>query len=113
MKTVLPLQQTKKEQEEIDQSEQKPTKKQSTSSQAFQLFLKIKNNWGWIELDISAEKVEKLRSQFLNLERMPEFYEFYQECRYDIPTLLSINYFMKRNNAYGMILQILWDKQIL
>jgi hypothetical protein len=32
---------------------------------------------------------------------MPECYEFYQECRYDLPALLSINNFMKRNSAYG------------
>ena len=31
---------------------------------------------------------------------MAECYEFYQECRYDLPTLLSINNFMKRNSAY-------------
>ncbi len=54
-----------------------------------------------IDLEIPAEKVEKLWSQFLRLERMPECYEFFQECQYDIPTFLSINNFMKRNNVYG------------
>lgn len=32
---------------------------------------------------------------------MEDCYEFFQECQYDIPTLLSINNFMKRNNVYG------------
>ena len=32
---------------------------------------------------------------------MYECFEFYQERSYDIPTLLSINNFMKRNNIYG------------
>ena len=32
---------------------------------------------------------------------MFEAFEFYQENSYDIPTLLSINNFMKRNNVYG------------
>ena len=32
---------------------------------------------------------------------MYECYEFYQECQYDLPTFLSINNFIKRNNAYG------------
>ena len=32
---------------------------------------------------------------------MYECYEFYQEHSYDIPTFLSINTFLKRNNIYG------------
>ena len=28
-------------------------------------------------------------------------YEFYQDYQYDIPTLLSITNFIKRNNVYG------------
>jgi len=32
---------------------------------------------------------------------MGECYDFFQECQYDIPTLLSINNFIKRNNIYG------------
>jgi hypothetical protein len=34
----------------------------------------------------------------MRLERMYERYEFYQDYLYDIPTLLSINNFIKRNN---------------
>ena len=32
---------------------------------------------------------------------MEECYEFYQEHRYDIPTFLTIDNFLKRNNIYG------------
>ena len=32
---------------------------------------------------------------------MYESFEFYQDYQYDIPTLLSINNFMKKNNVYG------------
>jgi len=32
---------------------------------------------------------------------MFESYEFYRDYQYDIPTLLSINNFMKKNNVYG------------
>ena len=39
--------------------------------------------------------------QYLKSIRMFESFEFYQENSYDIPTLLSINSFMKRNNIYG------------
>ena len=89
---------TKKEDKPSNQKSKKP----SISSRAFKLFSEGKKPTDVaIEVDISAEKVEKLWSQFLNLESMPECYEFYQECRYDLPTLLSINNFMKRNSAYG------------
>ena len=40
----------------------------------------------------------------MRLERMYECYEcyeFYQDYQYDIPTLLSINNFIKRNNISG------------
>ena len=39
--------------------------------------------------------------QFLRLEGMEDCYEFYKEHSYDIPRLLSINTFMKRNNISG------------
>ena len=32
---------------------------------------------------------------------MEECYNFFQECQYDISTLLTINNFIKRNNIYG------------
>ena len=37
----------------------------------------------------------------MRLERMYECYEFYQDYQYDIPTLLSINNFIKINNISG------------
>ena len=37
----------------------------------------------------------------LKLERMEECYDFYQDYQYDIPTLLSIANFIKRNNLDG------------
>jgi DNA-binding Lrp family transcriptional regulator len=77
-------------------------KKPSISSRAFKLFSDGKKPTEVvIELDIPPEKVEKLWSQFLKSERMEECYDFFQECQYDLSTLLSINNFMKRNNMYG------------
>ena len=77
------------------------------SSRAFKLFSDGKKPTDVvIELDIPPEKVEKLWSQFLKSERMEECYEFFQMCQYNIPTFLSIDNFMKRNNIYGQILQM-------
>jgi hypothetical protein len=77
-------------------------KKPSISSQAFKLFREGKELIDVaIDLEIPPKKAVKLWSQFLRLERMYECYEFYLECRNDLPTLLSINNFIKRNNAYG------------
>ena len=77
-------------------------KKPSLSTQAFKRFLDGKKPTNVkIELDIPPEKVEKLWSQFLKSERMEECYDFFQECESDIPTLLTINNFIKRNNLYG------------
>ena len=77
-------------------------KKPSISSLAFKLFSEGKKPTNVkIELDIPPEKVETLWSQFLKSERMEECYDFFQECQYDIPTLLTINNFIKRNNIYG------------
>ena len=93
------LQQNKKEGQENNQP---TTKKVSLSSRVFKLFSDGKSSTEVvIELDIQPEKVEKLWSQFLKSERMGECYDFFQVCQYDIPTFLSINNFIKRNNAYG------------
>jgi hypothetical protein len=92
------LQQNKKE----DNNQSSKIKKPSLSSRAFKLFSDGKKPTEVvIELDIPPEKVEKLWSQFLKSERMEECYDFFQQCQYDIPTLLSINNFMKRNNVSG------------
>ena len=77
-------------------------KKPFLSSRAFKLFSDGKKPTEVvIELDIPPEKVEKLWSQFLKSERMEECYEFFQMCQYDIPTFLTIDNFMKRNNISG------------
>jgi hypothetical protein len=77
-------------------------KKPPISTQAFKLFSDGKKLTDVaIDLEIPADKAEKLWSQFLRLERMEDCYEFYKDYQYDIPTLLSINNFLKRNNISG------------
>ena len=77
-------------------------KKPFLSSRAFKLFSDGKKPTDVvIELNIQPEKVEKLWSQFLKSERMEECYEFFQMCQYNIPTFLTIDNFMKRNNISG------------
>ena len=89
-----------KREEKDNQSTQ--IKKLSISSRAFKLFIDGKKPTEVvIELDIPPEKVEKLWSQFLKSERMEECYDFFQMCQYNIPTLLSINNFIKKNNIQG------------
>jgi len=93
------LQQTKKE---IENNQSNKMTKLSLRTQAFKLFQKgTKLTDVVIELESPADKVEKLWSQFLKLERMDECYEFYKDYQYDIPILLSINNFMKKNNISG------------
>jgi DNA-binding Lrp family transcriptional regulator len=85
-----------------ENNQQTTTKKPSLSSRGFKLFSDGKKPTEVvIELDVPPEKVEKLWSQFLKLERMEECYDFFQHCQYDIPVLLSINNFIKRNNMSG------------
>jgi hypothetical protein len=92
------LQQNKKE----ENNQSGKIKKPSLNNRAFKLFSEGKKPTEVvIELDIPADKAEKLWSQFLRLERMEDCYEFYQDHNYDIPTFLSINNFMKRNNVSG------------
>jgi hypothetical protein len=85
---------TKKE-EEIKNNQ---PKKLSTRTQALKLFRDGKQPTEVaIILDINYERVSRIWSQFLKLEKKYEYYEFYQECQNDLPILLSINNFMKRN----------------
>ena len=85
-----------------ENNQQKTKQKKSLSSRAFKLFSKGKTpTQTLIELNSSPEKVDKLWSQFLKSERMEYCYEFFQMCQYDLPMLLSINNFMKRNNIDG------------
>jgi hypothetical protein len=71
----------------------------SKYSQAFKLFRDGKKLIDvTIDLEIPAKKAVKLWVLYLKLIRMQEAYEFYQVFPYEIPTLLSINNFIKENN---------------
>ena len=101
---IIKIYERKKElQAKRDESNQSSQiKKPSLSCRAFKLFINGKKPTEVvIELDIPPEKVEKLWSQFLKSERMEECYDFFQMCQYDIPTILSINNFIKKNNIPG------------
>ena len=86
--------------EKLESNSSNIQKKSSKSSQAFKLFRDGKKLTDVaIELEIPAEKAEKLWSQFLKLERMYQAYEFYEDYEYEIPRLLIINNFMKNNHV--------------
>jgi hypothetical protein len=82
---------------------QEPTTRQlSISSQAFVLYQQGKKiDVVKVFLDIPFKLAIRYWKQYLKSKDMFEAYEFYQEYSYDIPTLLSIVTFMKRNNVYG------------
>jgi transposase len=93
-------QQNKKEEQENNQ--QTNTKKESLSTRAFKFFKEGKKPTDVaIELNLPFKQVKKIWFQFLNLERMEECYELYNGFRYEIPKLLSISNYMKRNNISG------------
>jgi hypothetical protein len=78
------------------------TKKPSISSQIFILFKEGKKiDEAKVLLDIPFKLAIRYWKQYLKSIRMFESFEFYQDHSYDIPTLLSINTFMKRNNIFG------------
>ena len=78
------------------------TKKPSISSQAFILFKEGKKiDEAKVLLDIPFKLAIRYWKQYLKSIGMFEAFEFYQDHGYDIPTLLSINTFMKRNNISG------------
>ena len=52
-----------------------------------------------IDLEIPAKRALKIWSQFLKLERMYECYEFYQIFQYQIPELLTISSFIRKNEV--------------
>ena len=86
--------------EESNQSSQ--PKKPSISSQAFILFKEGKQiDEVKVLLDIPFKFAIKYWVQYLKSIRMYECFEFYQDHSYDIPTFLSINTFLERNNIYG------------
>jgi hypothetical protein len=77
-------------------------KKLSQSSQAFKLFRDGKKPAEVkVLLDIPFKKAMIFWVQFLKSQRMEDCYEFYQVFQNDLPTLLPINNFMKRNNVSG------------
>ena len=78
------------------------TKKPSISSQIFILFKEGKKiDEAKVLLDIPFKLAIRYWRQYLKSIDMFEAFEFYQDHSYDIPTLLSINTFMKRNNISG------------
>ena len=78
------------------------TKKLSKSSQAFILYQEGKKiSDVKILLDIPFKQAMIFWVQYLKSIRMEDCYEFYKEHSYDIPTLLSINNFLERNDIYG------------
>jgi hypothetical protein len=78
------------------------TKKPSISTQTFILFKEGKKiDEAKVLLDIPFKLAIRYWAQYLKSIRMFESFEFYQDHSYDIPTLLSINTFMKRNNISG------------
>ena len=78
------------------------TKKPSISSQTFILFKEGKKiDEAKVLLDIPFKLAIRYWKQYLKSIGMFEAFEFYQDHGYDIPTLLSINTFMKRNNISG------------
>ena len=86
--------------EENNQSS--PIKKLSISSRAFILFKEGKKiDEAKVLLDIPFKLANRYWKQYLKSIRMYESFEFYQDHSYAIPTLLSINTFMKLNNISG------------
>jgi hypothetical protein len=78
------------------------TKKPSISSRAFILFKEGKQiDEVKVLLDIPFKLAVRYWRQYLKSIGMFEAFEFYQENTYDIPTFLSINNFLKRNNICG------------
>jgi hypothetical protein len=97
-------QQTRLEQNKKENNNNKSSqiKKLSLSSRAFILFKEGKKiDEAKVLLDIPFKLAIRYWKQYLKSIRMFESFEFYQDHSYDIPTLLSINTFMKRNNIFG------------
>ena len=93
--------QTKRDEQDNNQ-QQIPTKKLSLSSRAFILFKEGKKiDEAKVLLDIPFKLAIRYWKQYLKGIGMFEAFEFYQDHSYDIPTLLSINIFTKRNNISG------------
>ena len=92
----------KKRLETKKEEKKNQTKKPSISSQAFMLYQEgKKTDEVKVLLDIPFKLAIRYWKQYQKSIGMFEAFEFYQEHSYDIPTFLSINNFMKRNNIYG------------
>jgi DNA-binding transcriptional regulator GbsR (MarR family) len=95
---IIKAYERKAKREESNQSSQ--PKKPPITTQAFKLFRDGENLTDTtISLQIPAAKAEKLWEQFLKLQRMYECYEFYQVFQYQIPELLAISSFIRKNNG--------------
>ena len=78
------------------------TKKPSISSQAFILFKEGKQiDEVKVLLDIPYKLAIRYWRAYLKSIRMFESFEFYLEHSYELPTFLTIDNFMKRNNITG------------
>lgn len=77
-------------------------KKLSLSTQAFILYQEGKKiDEVKVLLDVPFRLAMRYWKQYLKSIRMEDCYEFYEVCQYDLPSLLKINNFMKRNNVSG------------
>ena len=78
------------------------TKKLSLSSQAFTLFKEGKKlDEVKVLLDIPFKKAKTFWKQYLESIKMEDCYQFYEIWQNDLPILLPITNFMKRNNVSG------------
>ena len=78
------------------------TKKLSKSSQAFVHYQEgKKTDEVKVLLDIPFKFAMLYWRQYIKSIKLYEAYEFYKDHSYDIPTFLSINNFLKRNDIYG------------
>src|SRR5215208_2255699 len=92
----------KKRLESKNRKQKNLTKKPSLSTQSFILYKEGKQiDDVKILLDIPFKLASRYWKQYLKSIGMFQSYEFYRDYQYDIPTLLSINNFIKRNNISG------------
>src|SRR5918994_3078753 len=94
------IEQTKKEKQK--KNNQQIIKKLSLSSQAFTLFKEGKKlDEVKVLLNIPFRLALRYWKQYIKSIGMYECFEFYEIWQYDLPSLLSISSFMKRNNVSG------------
>jgi|SRR5215208_6488081 len=92
----------KKRLESKNRKQKNLTKKPSISTQSFILYKEGKQiDDVKVLLDIPFKLASRYWKQYLKSIGMFQSYEFYRDYQYDIPTLLSINNFMKKNDVYG------------